>query len=193
MKRARTSVLPALVLGLFALFASHHGAQAGSRSWWFHVTVLETGRDGDSVRINLPANLIDASIPFLHDQCLNNHHLRVDGRDLKEADLRKLLAASREAKDGEYVRVDGIDQRTRVYKKGRMLSMEVEDRTESGGRVTIHLPLDVLEALLDGPSDQLDFRAAIDKLSNAGDGELVSVESDSATVRIWIDDRNTSH
>jgi len=45
----------------------------------------------------------------------------------------------------------------------------------------------VIEALLSRNDDQLDVGAAIQALVRQGEGELVTVNDDHDTVRIWVD------
>ena len=59
-------------------------------------------------------------------------------------------------------------------------------------KVDVKLPLPVVDALLSGPDDELNFVAAVRALKESGDGELVAVTDRSTVVRIWIDGKNGS-
>jgi len=63
---------------------------------------------------------------------------------------------------------------------------------EKPEKVDVKLPLPVVDALLSGPDDELNFPAAVKALKERGDGELVAVTDRSTVVRIWIDGRNGS-
>jgi hypothetical protein len=181
-----------LVGGLALAWSTLSGpaALAGSDSRWFHVKVDETGPDGDRVRINLPIHVVEAALPLIQSEGMTGGRIRINGRDLRDADLRALLEATRHAEDGEYVKVDGRDERVLVTKKDGELLLEASERGEDAETVTIRLPMDVLDALLSGPRQTLNLEAAVRVLKDKGDGEFITVRDHDSTVRIWIDDRN---
>jgi hypothetical protein len=49
-----------------------------------------------------------------------------------------------------------------------------------------------VDALLSGPTDELDLAAGIRALQQHGDAELVRVKEKDQTVRIWVDTKNTA-
>jgi len=53
--------------------------------------------------------------------------------------------------------------------------------------VRVRFPLDVVDALLSGGENELDLIAALDALADHGGGDLVTVESDDESIRVWID------
>ena len=54
------------------------------------------------------------------------------------------------------------------------------------------MPLAVVDALLSAGEKEFDLLAALSALAEHGEGELVVVQDGSSSVRIWIDDKNTS-
>ena len=44
-----------------------------------------------------------------------------------------------------------------------------------------------VDALLSGADDELDLLAALDALADYGGGDLITVESDDESIRVWID------
>jgi hypothetical protein len=178
-----------LVGGLVIVWSTLCGPAAFAGSRWFHVTVDETGKDGERVRINLPIQVVEAALPIIQSEGMSSGRIRIHGRDLKDADIRTLLEATRHAEDGEYVTVEGRDERVRVSKKDNELLLEATDLGEGREHVTIRLSMDILDALLSGPPKTLNLEAAVGVLKDKGDGEFITVRDDNSTVRIWIDDR----
>ena len=193
MTRRVLFVLAALFMaGSLALVPFSSIARADSSTWWFHIKVLDKTKDGDTVRVNLSASMVQAALPILDTKHLCSGRVRVDHRDLTDADLRALLAATRDAQDGKYVTVTGRDEQVLVSKKNGEMLIQVEESGDHPEHVTIRLPIEVLDALLSGPADELNLQAGVQALLAKGKGDFVSVEDDDATVHIWIDDRDST-
>ena len=58
---------------------------------------------------------------------------------------------------------------------------------EKAEHVEARVPRPVVEALLSTETEELDLVAAVHALAKHGDSQLVSVVSDDATVRVWVD------
>jgi hypothetical protein len=162
---------------------------------WLHVRVLDAV-EGSKVNLNLPFSLLESSAPMIAGELHGEDRLRLDGQDLKLADLRKIWAEIESGPDANYVTVDGSDGKVRVAKSGRFLVVEADglDRGRrakgTGGeheKVESRMPLSVVRALLSGGSDHLDLKAGLEALAREGGGELITVSGGHETVRIWID------
>jgi hypothetical protein len=200
------------LFGLPALLA----ATVAAAEPWLHVKVVESGDDAETVRINLPLSLVQAMIPLMdaagteegddeadaartgaavdRESRSKHHHgsLRIKHYDMSPAEMRALLEAIRRAEDGEYVAVDGVDEKVRVNKSGGYFVIDVDDHGEDHEQVKVRMSLAVLDALLSGGTDELNLEAAARELRNHSGEDLVSVVSDDETVRIWIDDSKSS-
>jgi hypothetical protein len=67
----------------------------------------------------------------------------------------------------------------------------VIDKRNREQRVDVTAPLKVVDALCStAKNDELDIAAALQALSDAGDIALVTVQSSSEKVRVWVDSRN---
>lgn len=170
-------------LSVLALAAT---AVAGGDSMWFHVYVHERGDDGEKVRINLPLQLVEAVLPLIDEADISHGRVRIDDSDLTADDLRQIWDAVRDAEDGVYVEVEGVDEEVRVAREGDMIVVRVEEEGEEE-RVEVKLPVAVIDALLSGEGDELDILAAIRAFGERGEGDLVMVTDDESTVRIWVD------
>ncbi len=175
----------ALGLGLFLVA----GAAAADTQRWLHIKVHEQTGDRARVSINLPVAMIEAVAPLVDAKSMHGHHLRIDHSDIDGADLRQIWQTMRTASDGNYVTVDSDHDNVRVRKQNGFMYIQASDRRERGERVEVKIPVTVVDALFSGDDDDLDLGAAMRALARAGEGEFVTVTSDDATVRIWVDAR----
>jgi hypothetical protein len=178
----RTILAAVLVLLLGASFAWADGK-------WLHVSINEEGEDGERVRVNLPLELVAKVLPLVEADEFHRGKIRLDQSDLEEVDVAGILAAVRGAEDGEYVTVEGTDENVKVRKDGNLMSIDVEDGDE---KVKIRIRMEVIDALISSNNNELDIAAAIDVLGEKSEGDLVTVESDDESIRIWIDAKNTA-
>ena len=179
-------------------FFTREESPAGrSGDHWIHVRVEETGEKPESIRINFPIGLIEKVAPAIQDEHFRSGKVKLGDKTLESVDLRALWKAVKEAGDAEFVTVEGTDGNIRVAREGEYLVVKVQEggREEGngpgddGGKVDARLPLDVMDALLSGEKDELNVLAALRALARH-EGELVSVNDEHSTVRIWIDGAN---
>lgn len=179
MLRRASTAAAVLILGLVTVTAI---ASASDR--WVHVRVVESGEDGETVSINLPLPLAESVLQSIDCNAIKGGKVQVKLHS-GEIDLPALHAALRQAQDGEYVTVEGADENVRIAKEGGRLHIRAVDDDET---VNIQIDLTVLDALLAPGTDELDVRAALHVLGTLEqDTELVRVDGEDETVRIWID------
>jgi hypothetical protein len=175
---------------------------------WVHVRVVENGEDGERVRINVPLSLAEKVLPTIKVDKFCNGKVKVNDHDFNDIDLHALLEAVRTAQDNEFVTVESKHENVRVAKSGGFMLIKVREFHSHGkttskpdaksgdeGRVEnvdIKIPFTVVNALLSGQKDELDIVAAVRALSEFENLELVTVNDESSTVRIWVDSRNTA-
>jgi hypothetical protein len=167
---------------------------------WIHIRVIESGPDGERVRINIPLSLAEAVLPTIKADKLCNGKVKIDGRAFDRVDLRALLEAVRGAQDNQYVTVESDRENVEVAKAGEFLLIKVHEDREgarkiAGARrpsntVDIKIPFKVANALLSGRDDELNLLAAVRALAEYPNLELVSVKDESDNVRIWVDSTN---
>jgi hypothetical protein len=162
---------------------------AGDR--WLHVAVDGKYEDGERVRVNVPLSLVEAVIPLIEDDDFHGGCIVIEDEEFEREELVALLAAVRDAEDGEYVTVEDGEDHVRVSKRDEYFHIDV-DEGPYGDQVEVKFPMEVLTAMLSGDDDELDLMAGIEALGKHGEGELVTVNDDEAVVRVWIDDRNQS-
>ena len=164
---------------------------------WIHIRVIESGPDGDRVRVNIPLSLAEAILPTIKSDKLCDGKVKVEGHPFEQVDLPALLEAVRQAQDNQYVTVESKDQNVEVAKAGEFLLIKVHENCKGAGKtakatntVDIKVPFKVAHALLSGGKDELNVLAAVQALDQYSNLELVSVKDENDNVRIWVDSSN---
>jgi len=156
---------------------------------WLHVRVQEHDADGENVNINVPLQLVESLLPTIGIDEMQEGRIQLDEVDLDGVDLRAMLEGLRDAPDAEFITVRSRDESVRVAKEAGMFVILVDEN--DGERVRVQMPLEVVAAALAGDGNEIDLIAALNALSDFPGGDLVTVESDDNSVRIWIDSSDT--
>jgi len=187
----------ALMAAIITPAAAHAQAAQSTSDKWLHVRVTEAGEEGESVRVNVPLALAEAILPSIKVKHFDRGKVSIKEHmhgHIEDVDLRAILAAVKDAKDGEFVTIESKSKdNVRVAKRAGYLLVEVREKDRDGKdreKVDVKVPMTVVEALLSGGEDELDILAAVRALSRHGDTELVSVQDSKTTVRVWVDSKN---
>ena len=152
---------------------------------WLNVHVQEAS-DGTDVRVHLPMQTVLAMMRAIDvdefDQ--GRVHLDVDDADI---DWTALLTAVRDAPDGEFVTATSDDADVSVRKIDGMLTVDVDEKGGDNARVRVRVPAELIDAFTVDADNTLDVVALIERLAELPGGDLVQVEADDATVRVWIE------
>lgn len=201
--RVHRRFLPAFgflaTLALAVLPLVTQAAQTAKGDRWLHVRVVSKDSSGDTVRVNVPLELAIKILPAINQRHLHGGRIEICDTHMNDIDLRALLEAVRTTKDGEFVTVQGREDEVRVAKENGYLLVHVRDRKRERGerkneresRVEVRVPMTVVNALLSGGKNELDLVAAMHALAEHPDTELVTVQDEENTVRIWLDSKNT--
>ena len=182
---AMGSMVAVLTLGLGALEVPA-AAAADRQGPWIHVEVLEKGGEGASVKVNLPLSLAKAVLDMAPDDVLSKGHIQIqENCDLSEDQIRKIRKELEGAGDAEFVTIQEKDETVRVFRKGDRIFVHVDGSNKE--KVRVEVPVALINALLSGPEDELDFEAAIDELMKMDHGDIVRVEDGDDLVRVWIE------
>lgn len=154
---------------------------------WIHVEV-ESPRDEETVKIQLPMSLMSAAIAMIPDDIRMEGEIEIDDLDLDWHELMALWGEIEDAPDATFITIEGRDETVRVEKSDGFLLVRTSERGKYGSDVDIKLPLEVVDALLSGPEGTFDFEGALYALANFGAGELVTVRDGDETVKVWIAD-----
>ena len=184
-----------IMMALVLFFLAATTVIAAPPDQWIHVRVVNTGDKGETVRINVPMSFAEAVLPAICAEKLNHGKVKF-GEKIDDIDLRAVFQAVRDSPDNEFVTVEKQDESVRVAKAGGNLLVKVRQKhagkNADNQNVDIKVPLTVVQALLSGSKGELDVLAGIRALSAQGNMELVTVNGQSETVRIWTDTRNSS-
>jgi ribonuclease HI len=143
------------------------------------------------VRVNVPLSLAEKIIPAINHGELRNGKIHIGNLTADNVNLRTILDALKTAPEGEFVTVQETYNDVRVAKEHGQLVVHVIDK-QSKEKVDVTVPWDVAQALIsDTTENQLNVKAAIRALQNAGDLTLVSVVGQDESVRVWIDSRSS--
>ena len=153
---------------------------------WIHVRVTEPDKD-NRVSINLPLSLAQVALEIAPRDVIEKGRLKLSGKDISVADIRRLWAELKASGDAEFVTVEEKDQIVRIARAGDYIRVNVQDQSEENETVQVRMPIAVVDALLSGEGESMDVAAAIAQLKGQR-GEIVTVESSDSQVRIWIDE-----
>ena len=155
---------------------------------WIHVHVTE-GDEGTNVRLNLPLSVIGVALEVAPEKIFEKGKLKLKNADVSIADLRKLWTELRSAGDASLVEVEGKDGLVRIIREANLIIIKVDQakEAEKETQVRIEIPVEVVDALLEGEGEELNLRGAIEQLQNQR-GEIVRVVDGDTNVRIWIDE-----
>ena len=176
--RSRAILIPLLALLMLP------AALARGADRYVHVRILDRSAADEAVRLDVPVALLRAFLAHADvDAWDRDLSLRYAGGS--EVDLREVLAALREAPEGEFLRIRERDESVRVAKEGGFFLVRVDER--DGDRLRIRFPLAVLDTLIDSGTERLDLAAALEALAEYDGDDLLTVESDDEQIRVWID------
>jgi hypothetical protein len=181
----KTKWLGAVALG--AVMSVAASVPAAEPTAWVHVRVDEAGDDEGRVSVNLPLSVVSAALKLAPEKIVKDGHVRIPHghHDLDIADLRALWVGLLEAGDAEFVTVEQKDETVRIARSGDNVHVFVDGK--DGEKVKVEVPVRLVDALLGTEGDELNVAAAIEHLSGMR-GDIVTVSSDDAQVRIWIDE-----
>jgi hypothetical protein len=196
--RSSVAALAVLAVPLAVAGAAPAATPAStSATAWLHVHVEEPAKK-TRVKVNLPLPVVEAALKMAPEAGIpgGRIHLGEDGfrfggnHHLSTAELRQIWKELKAAGDTEIVNVEDEDGQVTVSRKGDLVQVRVQ---HEGQREEVHvdLPVSLVDALLSTDGGDLDVRAGIAELRKLR-GDIVRVRDKETTVRIWIDESNTT-
>ena len=191
---SRRTAAAAVAIGALAAMLAPAGAalarpslaqDTGTAAQWVHVRVQEHG--GGRVSVNLPISLLEVALEIAAEHAgRDGHGIHLgDDEGARVDQLRRAWAELRQAGDAEYIDVTEDDRNVRVYRRGEVVFIEVDEDNQR--QVRMRIPFSVVDVLLGGEDGRLDLVGALRELAHSNGGEIVQVTDDDADVRIWID------
>jgi hypothetical protein len=163
--------------------------RAAASDLWLHIDVNGKGDKSEQANINLPLSMVRNMAPMLEEKSHGSKRLHVRDKDLSVSELRRAWREIADGPDANYITVRDKDSDVHIGKQGDYLRLKAKDRGD-GEDVDIKVPLDVVAALFSSDGDDLNFGAALEALARRGEGELLTVNGNDETVRIWVDSRS---
>jgi hypothetical protein len=162
-------------------------ALAQNKTPWLHLEVQEKKNDPGLVKVNLPLSMVDSALNIVKDEKFKGGRLKLDTKDIRVADLKQLWDELKKAGDAEFVSVEKKNETVHVSRQGDLLLVNIAESGKKKTKVDLKIPVAVVEALLQGPGDELNIKAALDAMRDRNVGEVLTVNDDHSHVRLWID------
>jgi len=118
----------AAALLLLPLAGFAQTSSTGSADRWLHVRVISSDNRGETVRVNIPLDMAEKVLPAINKDRLHSGKVRISEADCNGLDIKAILEAVRNSKDGEFVTVQGDENDVRVAKQGGYLLIHVTDK-----------------------------------------------------------------
>ena len=183
----RTVLLAAGLAALVTVPALRLFAQSPATPW-IHIRVDES-RKASKVAVNLPLSVVEAALMAAPDTLGSRGRVRLGShKDMSVADFRRLWKELKATGDAELVSVEEEAQSVHVARVGGIVEVRVE-KPKGTDHVHVQVPVSLVDALLSGDDEELNVKAAVLELKGRR-GEIVRVNDEDSTVRIWIDERN---
>ncbi len=177
--RARSLVTCAAILLVAGM------ATAADATRWINVHVTEAG-SGTNVQVHLPMDLVLTVMDGIKVENFDRGKVDLELDDV-EIDLPKILAALKDAPDGQFVTVDADDADVKVSKTGGTLVIHVDEKDEDGAKVDVTVPAGLVDALTVDADNRIDVKQLIARMADLPAGDIVRVDADDAQVRVWIE------
>jgi hypothetical protein len=158
---------------------------AADETRWLNVHVTEKG-EGANVEVHLPLQLVVAVLNSIDVENFHGGKVHLDIDDV-DIDWPQLIAAVKDSPDGEFVKVDAPDANVRVSKSGGMLYVNVVETAEEHATVKVTVPMAMIDALHIDEDNRIDMAALLTSIDQLPNGDLVTVDADDASVRVWVE------
>jgi hypothetical protein len=182
----RTRPLAATLLVFTVLAALPAAADARGGQAWLHLAVDEAPPGSATVRVNLPVALVEAVLALVPEAEAREVRVAFDDTDVSLAELERAWRRLGN-RSGRLLTVDEPERTTILSRRGGSLVIDSRDRRHGDDRVVVRIAAPVVDALLAGPGDSLDFAAAVRAMAAAGAGEVTARSDDGDRVRLWVD------
>jgi hypothetical protein len=153
---------------------------------WVNVHVTENSSN-TNVEVHLPLNLVLTVLRNVDVENFHGGHVDLDIDDDMEINFPEILAAVKDAPDGEFVTVTSDEADVNVHKQGGFFYVTVNQKEDEMAKVEVTMPMELMDAVSFGEEHSLDVAALLQSLDALPDGELVKVTSTDANVRVWIE------
>jgi hypothetical protein len=152
---------------------------------WINVHVSESAEETD-VKIHLPFTLVTAAVQAVKTKDFDQGKVKLHLEDT-DIDIVTLLQEIKKAPDGEYVKVEDKEANVLITKKSGTIYIDVNEKTGEKAKVKVTVPDTILDAVQIDEDNQIDVAAMLSALEDVESGDLVTVDAEGTSVRIWIE------
>ena len=160
-------------------------ALAQSRGPWLHLEVKENKTEPVLVKVNLPVSLVDVALDVVKEENLRHGRIKLEHTEITVADMKQIWNELKKAGNAEFVTVEKMDETVRISREGEFVLVKVTENQEP--KVDLKIPVSVVDALLEGPGDELNLKAAVAAMQQKQVGDILTVNANNTRVRLWID------
>ena len=152
---------------------------------WLHVEVRESKEDPEIIKVNLPFSMVDVALKIAKDKKLNDGRLKLDSTELSVPDLKNMWNEFKKAGNADFVSVEKKNETVKISREGNYLLIKVSENKQQ--KVDLRVPVEVVDALLAVPGNELDIKGALVAMQQKGSSEILTVNDNNTKVRIWVD------
>jgi hypothetical protein len=153
---------------------------------WINVHVTENSSN-TNVEVHLPLNLVLTVLRNVDVDHFHGGHVDLELDEDMDINFPEIMAAVKDAPDGEFVTVTSDEADVNVHKKAGNLYVTVNQKEDEMAQVEVTMPMELMDALNFGEENTLDVAALLQSFDKLPNGELVKVTSNEANVRVWIE------
>jgi len=180
MKRLTTTLI-ALALVVAAPVA------AADSTRWLNVHVTEHN-DGTNVEVHLPLALVLSVIQSVDVENFHAGKVDIELDEDVDIDFPEIFRAIKDAPDGDFITVKADDTTVVVTKNGGTITVDVDAMDEEEpAKVNVTIPASLIDAFQIDEENRIDVAAILESFSDLPDGDLITVTSTDADVRVWIE------
>jgi len=161
-------------------------AYAGDETRWVNVHVTEN-LSNTNVEVHLPLNLVLTVLRNVDVENFHGGHVDLELDDDMDINFPEIMAAVKDAPDGQFVTVTSDEADVSVHKQAGTLFVTVNQKEDEMAQVEVTMPMEMMDALTFGEENTLDVAALLQSFDKLPNGELVKVTSNEANVRVWIE------
>jgi len=152
---------------------------------WLNVSV-QSAEDHADISVHLPLGLILTVMEHIKVDGFDAGKIEIDTGDA-DIDWPALLAAVKEGTPGKYVTVNSDEADVNISKTAKHLLINVNQKEDEKARIAVKLPLELLDSVIVGENNEIDLAALLRGLKKLPAGDLVTVNSEKAKVRVWVE------
>lgn len=191
-KRLAAASMAILAVALMVTAMVH--AQPADSDRWIHVRVDSLDGKTQMVSVNLPLPLAAVLVASVNNGQVSHGHVRLGQTEISGVDVRAILDAVRNAKDGDVMTMKSHDKDIHVSKaNGQLIIRSTDENSPDHHAIEARVPITVLDAMLAaGGGQEIDLSAGLRALAAHGDTDLITYKDGHQNMHIWLDSKATA-